>query len=45
MFDPLDGMNADIEKLSFLDDLLAYKRVVYLGEEDHWIHEKMSTGF
>ncbi|HBC91573.1 MAG TPA: hypothetical protein DCZ10_01355 [Pelotomaculum sp.] len=40
MFDSLDGMNADIEKLSVLDDLLADKRVVYLGEEDHWIHEK-----
>jgi Erythromycin esterase homolog len=40
MFEPLNGMNADIEKLSFLDDLLAAKRVVYLGEEDHWIHEK-----
>ncbi|KPU44375.1 hypothetical protein OXPF_25450 [Oxobacter pfennigii] len=40
MFDYLDGMNADIEKLSVLDNLLADKRVVYLGEEDHWIHEK-----
>lgn len=40
MLDPLDGHNTDIEKLSFLDDLLANKRIVYLGEEDHWIHEK-----
>ncbi len=39
-FDPLDGLNADIEKLSFLDGILENKRVVYLGEEDHWIHEK-----
>jgi hypothetical protein len=40
IFDPLDGLNADIEQLSFLDKVLDNKRVVYLGEEDHWIHEK-----
>jgi hypothetical protein len=38
--DPLDGINVDIEKLSFLDRLLENKHVVYIGEEDHWIHEK-----
>lgn len=36
----LDELNIDIEKFSFLDKLLENKRVVYLGEEDHWIHEK-----
>ena len=40
VFDPLDGRDADIEKLSFLDGPLRGKQVVYLGEEDHWIHEK-----
>ncbi len=29
-----------IEKLAFLDKLLAGKRIVFLGEEDHWVHEK-----
>ncbi len=31
-----------MEKLSFLDELLEGKRIVYLGEEDHWIREKYS---
>ncbi|HEX3043266.1 MAG TPA: hypothetical protein VHY08_00815, partial [Bacillota bacterium] len=38
--DSLDAQNAEIEKLSILDPLLARKRIVYLGEEDHWVHEK-----
>lgn len=37
---PLNGAKADIEQLAFLDKLLEGKRIVYLGEEDHWIHEK-----
>lgn len=40
MIDSLDGLGGDIEKLSFLDNVLENKRVVYLGEEDHWFHEK-----
>lgn len=32
--------STDVERLSFLDSLLEDKRIVYLGEEDHWIHEK-----
>jgi len=40
VFEPLDCMKEDMEKLSFLDDLLEDKRVIYLGEEDHWIREK-----
>lgn len=39
-FDKPDGLHADIEQLSCLDKLLEGKRIVYLGEEDHWIHEK-----
>jgi len=38
--DPLDGLNTDIDMFSCLDPFLEGKRVVYLGEEDHWIHEK-----
>lgn len=38
--DPLDGLNRDINMFSCLDPYLEGKRVVYLGEEDHWIHEK-----
>ncbi len=41
-FDSLEGAHTDIEKLSFLDELLEDKRIVYLGEEDHWIREKNS---
>jgi erythromycin esterase-like protein len=40
LLEPLDGANTDIEKLSVLDELLTHKRIIYLGEEDHWIHEK-----
>lgn len=38
--DPLDGLNIDIDMFSCIDPFLEGKRVVYLGEEDHWIHEK-----
>ena len=31
---------ADIERLAFLDKALEGKRIVYLGESNHWIHEK-----
>jgi len=31
---------ADVERLAFLDKALASKRIVYLGEPNHWIHEK-----
>ena len=31
---------ADVERLAFLDKPLAGKRIVYLGEPNHWIHEK-----
>lgn len=40
IIEPLDSINYDINKLNKLDKLLENKRVVYLGEEDHWIHEK-----
>jgi len=40
LLEPLDGANTNIEKLAFLDELLGDKRLVFLGEEDHWIHEK-----
>lgn len=40
MIDPLNGTEPDIERLSFLDELIGSKRIVYLGEEDHWIDEK-----
>lgn len=30
----------DLEKLSFLDKALEGKRIVYLGEADHYVHEK-----
>jgi erythromycin esterase-like protein len=38
--DSLDGLKADIEQFSCLDKFMEGKRVVFLGEEDHWIHEK-----
>jgi len=31
---------ADVERLAFLDKALEGKRIVYLGEPNHWIHEK-----
>jgi erythromycin esterase-like protein len=37
---PADIANTDIEKLCVLDKLLKNRRIVYLGEPDHWIHEK-----
>ncbi len=37
---PIDGLKADIERLAPLDEALKDKRVVFLGEEDHWVHEK-----
>ena len=40
MIEKLGDTTADVEKLSFLDSYLENKRIVYLGEEDHWIHEK-----
>ncbi len=38
--DSLNDSTMDIERLSTLDKLLEDKRIVYLGEEDHWVHEK-----
>ena len=39
-FDDFDGETADIEALSFLDRRLEDKRFAYLGEMNHFIHEK-----
>jgi erythromycin esterase-like protein len=39
-FDTLNWLKIDMEDLSFLDEALKGKRVVYLGEPDHYIHEK-----
>jgi erythromycin esterase-like protein len=39
--DTLDWQAADLAKLSVLDRLLEGKRVVYLGEPDHYIREKI----
>jgi erythromycin esterase-like protein len=36
----MDGNSVDPDCLSFLDDLLAGKRIVYLGESDHWVNQK-----
>ncbi len=30
----------NLDKLACLDGLLKDKRIVFLGEEDHWVHEK-----
>jgi erythromycin esterase-like protein len=38
--DTLDGMSIDLSRLSLLDKEIEGKRVVYLGEPDHFIHEK-----
>ena len=38
--DTLDGKNIDVSTLSRLDKEIEGKRVVYLGEPDHYIHEK-----
>ena len=40
IFDDFDGETADIETLSFLDERLQGKRVAFLGEMDHFVHEK-----
>lgn len=39
-FEPQESVHDEREKFACLDPLLAQKRIVYLGEEDHWIHEK-----
>ena len=40
-FDTLDDTPANVARLApILDPLLENKRAVYLGEPDHWIHEK-----
>ena len=38
--DTLDPFEVDPAVLSFLDPLLEGKRIVFLGEPDHYIHEK-----
>jgi erythromycin esterase-like protein len=38
--DTLDSQEFDMGCLSFLDPLLEGKRIVFLGEPDHYIHEK-----
>ncbi len=38
--EPLDGFNGDPEKLSILDAALAGKRIVFIGEQDHFVHQK-----
>lgn len=38
--DSLDWTKIDLKDLSFLDDALQGKRIVYLGEADHYVHEK-----
>jgi len=38
--DILDGKNIDLSTLSLLDKEIEGKRVVYLGEPDHFIREK-----
>ena len=40
VFENFDGETADVEELSFLDKRLQGKRFAYLGEMDHFIHEK-----
>jgi erythromycin esterase-like protein len=40
-FDSLDDTSANVARLApVLDPLLENKRAVYIGEPDHWIHEK-----
>ncbi len=38
----LESAEDAVESLSSLDGALAGKQIVYLGEEDHWVHEKSS---
>jgi erythromycin esterase-like protein len=40
VFAPSEETKVNLEKLSSLDAALKGKRIVFLGEEDHWIHEK-----
>jgi len=40
VFTPSEAINESVGKLSFLDAALKDKRIVFLGEEDHWVHEK-----
>src|SRR5690348_14286483 len=37
---PLDGWKTDPEKLASLDRALTGKRIVFVGEQDHYVHEK-----
>jgi erythromycin esterase-like protein len=39
-FDTLDWRNVDLNRLSILDKSLEGKRIVFLGEPDHYVHEK-----
>ncbi len=39
-FDSIEWRNISPDDLSFLDDLLKGKRIVYLGESDHWVNQK-----
>ena len=39
-FDTLDWQSADLARLSVLDKLLEGKRIVFLGEPDHYVREK-----
>jgi erythromycin esterase-like protein len=39
-FNDLEAVNENARRLSILDPLLAGKRFAYIGESDHFIHEK-----
>lgn len=39
-FRDLDAINDNVRRLSVLDPLLGGKRLAYVGESDHFIHEK-----
>ncbi len=39
-FEPFDGARADIEKLAIFDDALERSRIVFLAEQNHFVHEK-----
>jgi hypothetical protein len=38
--DPQDDRGLGFERLAFLDRALDLRRIVFLGEWDHFIHEK-----
>jgi erythromycin esterase-like protein len=38
--DTSDGAKTDLTDLSFLDEALEGKRIIYLGVSDHWLHQK-----